>query len=121
MLPACPSPRKTRVPQAINSSMTITVAGAPNGRLTRETPFPPISPLYNGSRGPHHHDGESLAPIVLARDLTVLRFHEPMTIGPNPSWLTETPCLDAQNSTAARAVKRSFIERRKPLPVIGFA
>src|SRR2546425_6733595 len=42
-------------------------------------------------------------------------------MGLKTSWSTETPCRDAQNSTAARAVKRSLIGLRKCLPVIGFA
>src|SRR6266568_5808201 len=110
MLPASPSPKKTLVPQAINSSMTMTVAGAPKGRLTKETFFPPISPLYSGNRGPHHHDGEDAAPTVPARDLTVPRSQEPTTIGAIPTCSTETPRWEAQNSTAISAERCSLME-----------
>src|SRR4029077_10093709 len=99
MLPANPSPKKTLAPQAINSSMTMTVADAPKGRLTKETFFSPISPLYSGNRGPHHQEGEGIAPTVWARDLTVPRSQEPTTMGAIPTCSTETPRWDAQNST----------------------
>jgi hypothetical protein len=91
MLPASPSPKKTRAPQAINSSKTRIVAGAPKGRFTKETLFPPNSPLYNGNRGPHHQEGEGVAPMVSAMDLTLPRSQEPTTIGATPTCSTEVP------------------------------
>src|SRR5207245_6393952 len=108
-LTASPSPRKTRAPQAINSSITRTVAGAPRGKLAKETLWVPILPLYNGNRGAHHQDGESMAPVVSARDLTVPRSQEPTTMGATPSCSIEASRWDAWYSTAICGVNRSLI------------
>src|SRR6266849_444622 len=98
------------MPQAISSSITSMVAGAPRGRLTKETLLSPTCPLYNGNRGPHHQDGEDSAPVALASDLTVSRSQEPTTKGAIPTCSTETPCRDVWNATAISAVKRSLMD-----------
>src|SRR3989442_7522912 len=109
ILPAKPSPKKARMPQAISSSITRIVAGAPRGRLTKETLLPPTCPLYNGNRGPHHQDGDGSAPTAVASDLTVSRSQEPTTNGAIPICSTETLFRDAWNATAISAVKRSLM------------
>src|SRR5437870_13665874 len=97
------------MPQAINSSITRIVAGAPKGRLTKETLLPPTCPLYNGNRGPHHQDGDGSAPTRLARAMTVSRSQEPTTNAAIPTCSTEPLFRDAWSATAIPAARRPLL------------